>query len=74
MDLRIGGAYETALLRLAQYNQEPTATGMVRILIRNAAMDLGVWPNSGPTSGEELQQESLPFTQTPETPEAELVQ
>lgn len=31
MDLRIGGAYEQALLKLAEYNQEPTATGMVRI-------------------------------------------
>lgn len=50
MDLRIGGAYEQALLKLAQFNQEPTATGMVRMLIRNAAMEIGAWPSFEQTS------------------------
>lgn len=46
MDLRIGGFYQQVLLRLAKRNHEPTATGMVRILIRKAALESGLWSSS----------------------------
>lgn len=44
MDVRIEGSYEGLLLRLARLNSEPTATGMVRALIRDAAKEVGLWP------------------------------
>ena len=45
MDIRLEGTYEEMLLKLADYNQEPTATGMARILVRDAAKQLGLWPD-----------------------------
>lgn len=69
MDLRIGGAYEQALLKLAEYNQEPTATGMVRILIRTAAMEMGVWPGQDAIPADQQQRDLLTPVPSLETPE-----
>jgi hypothetical protein len=44
MQLEIDGLHEKALLRLMERNNEKTGTGMTRILIRDAAKDVGLWP------------------------------
>ena len=44
MDIRLDGTYEEMVQKLADYNQEPTATGMVRNLVRDAAKQAGIWP------------------------------
>lgn len=44
MQIEIDGLHEKVLLRLMERNNEKTGTGMTRILIRDAAKDVGLWP------------------------------
>ena len=46
MDIRLDDLYEKALKRLAQKFGEPTATGMNRVLIRDAAIQHDVWDHA----------------------------
>lgn len=43
MDIRIDGLHERAFLRLMEANGEKTIASMARVLIRDAAIDAGVW-------------------------------
>ena len=43
MDIRIEGFYERLLLRIAAHHQEPTATGVIRNLLRKEARENGLW-------------------------------
>lgn len=71
MDVRIGGVYERMLLDLAEHHHEPTATGMIRILIRDAAAKSGLWPTPG--FGPQPESESLERETPAAVEEAELV-
>ena len=44
MDVRIDKQNEEVLRKLAQLNGQPTAASMVRMLIRDAAKEVGLWP------------------------------
>lgn len=44
MDVRIEGLHEQTLKTLAKTNGQPTAASMMRLLIRDAAMEAGIWP------------------------------
>jgi hypothetical protein len=44
MDIRLNGIHESALLKLAELNDQKTASGMVKLLIRDAAKEARVWP------------------------------
>lgn len=46
MDIRIEGLHEQAIRKLAKVNDLPTVASMVRILIRDAAQEAGIWPQS----------------------------
>lgn len=56
MDVRIEGVHEQMLTKLAEANGEKTAAGMVRILIRDAARDLGVWPDAINGTADQIEQ------------------
>lgn len=43
MDVRVDGFYERMLLKLADRHHEPTASAMMRLLIKNAAREAGLW-------------------------------
>lgn len=45
MYIQIDGAHEKALLRLVELNGEKSASGMMRLLVRDAAKEAGVWQN-----------------------------
>jgi hypothetical protein len=60
MQLEIQGLHEQAMLRLMQHENEKTAAAMVRILIRDAAKEAGVWPSHGNDEGVSQPIESAP--------------
>lgn len=47
MDIKIDGIHERAMLRLMEQNGQKTSVGMVRLLIRDAAMQAGAWHENG---------------------------
>lgn len=47
MDVRVDGFYERMLLKLAELHYEPTASAMMRHLIKNAAIEVGLWEVQG---------------------------
>lgn len=46
MDIRVEGLHEQAIRKLAKVNDLPTVASMVRILIRDAAEQAGIWPQA----------------------------
>ncbi len=52
VDVRIGGPHMAALQRLKALNGEKLAIGMVRLLIRDAAKEAGMWPEPAESTAE----------------------
>lgn len=60
IDIRLDNFYEQRLAELQAHYREPTATAVVRMLIRNASQEAGLWP--GPREGEEAVRDLAVYT------------
>lgn len=61
MDIRIENIHEQALRNLAKAYGQPTGASMIRLLIHNAAKEMGVWPS--PSTAETVSQTTEPDLQ-----------
>lgn len=66
MDIRIDGLHERAFVRLMKRNGEKTIAGMTRILIRDAAINAGLWGEEDDNSEASPRSEDLPAQETSE--------
>jgi len=59
IDIRLDDFYEEQLKKLQSHHREASATPVVRMLIRNAAISAGTWPNPNGHSIEEDEENQL---------------
>ena len=59
IDIRLDDFYEEQLKKLQSHHREASATPVVRMLIREASMSAGLWPNQNGHSIEEDEDNQL---------------